>query len=369
MNDRKTPDDNLEDSFNEDFEFVEEHAEPQALPTIERKRSGKKLLVTVVLIVFIIAGWFGYRFYAPSTLSKPIAAASAPIQIAVTPPVEAAKLATKAPQPTVTKPEKELTAAEIGEAFSAEIKNPAPSAAKESAAPKEAAPATPTAAVPAPSAATTPPIPVATAPEPPKEHTGIQELFAPIIKTPQVEKPKETTTTEAPVAKETIKAGDVAALNEALNKLNQQMEYNMNQIKYLDSYTQEIAKTMTKLNESISAMDNRLLGLSNSTKTLSKEVGSVRQVRSYPRQMVEEEYAEVMEVPVRQSRRAPPVEACIEEPEYMVHAVIPGRAWLKSPKGQILTVTEGEVVGNYGKILVIDAANGVVLTSSGVTFR
>ena len=56
-------------------------------------------------------------------------------------------------------------------------------------------------------------------------------------------------------------------------------------------------------------------------------------------------------------------------PEYVVHAVIPGRAWLKSSSGQIITVAEGDSFGDYGKIALIDAANNLVRTSSGVVFR
>ena len=52
-----------------------------------------------------------------------------------------------------------------------------------------------------------------------------------------------------------------------------------------------------------------------------------------------------------------------------VHAIIPGRAWLKSKDGSTITVTEGDSLERYGKVLVIDASNGVVITSSGVTLR
>jgi septal ring factor EnvC (AmiA/AmiB activator) len=61
--------------------------------------------------------------------------------------------------------------------------------------------------------------------------------------------------------------------------------------------------------------------------------------------------------------------ALIANPLYAVHAIIPGRAWLKNKEGKTLTVTEGDALDKYGKILVIDAPTGVVVTSSGVILR
>ena len=57
------------------------------------------------------------------------------------------------------------------------------------------------------------------------------------------------------------------------------------------------------------------------------------------------------------------------DPIYSVHAIIPGRAWLRGRDGKTITVTEGDMLDKYGKILVIDAPSGVVITSSGVTLR
>lgn len=165
---------------------------------------------------------------------------------------------------------------------------------------------------------------------------------------------------------------------DSLTRVNQQMENNLNQIKNLDAYTREVSQTVTKLNSDISAMDNRVLALTKTANSLSKEIGGVsgegtpavigkneRVIeRSIKRAPIEE-----LEVSTASRRRIESTSIYVEEPEYIVHAVIPGRAWLKSSKGQIITVTEGDSLGNYGKILVIDAASGVVLTSSGITFR
>ena len=54
---------------------------------------------------------------------------------------------------------------------------------------------------------------------------------------------------------------------------------------------------------------------------------------------------------------------------YVLHAIIHGRAWLKSESGEIITITEGELLNDYGKIVEINPNNYFVRTSSGVVIR
>lgn len=63
------------------------------------------------------------------------------------------------------------------------------------------------------------------------------------------------------------------------------------------------------------------------------------------------------------------VSEAYSNPTLTVHAIIPGRAWLKTRDGRTITVTEGDPVEGYGKVLAIDAPSGVVMTSSGVILR
>lgn len=177
---------------------------------------------------------------------------------------------------------------------------------------------------------------------------------------------------------------------DALSKLNQQTEGNLNQVKYLDAYTREVSLNVEKLNTQVATVDNRIQSLNNLANSLSKDLGKVRNEVGYAKRVAvaPEDNLDLLSPPPRRKAdcnvvmeeggdcsggyaapRKPARCAGPEEPEYVVHAVIPGRAWLKSCKGQILTVTEGETVGNYGKVLVIDASNSIVLTSSGIAFR
>ena len=57
----------------------------------------------------------------------------------------------------------------------------------------------------------------------------------------------------------------------------------------------------------------------------------------------------------------------LTQPNLTIHAIIPGRAWLKKPNGEIITVNEGDSIERYGKILAIHPQNGSISTSSGTT--
>lgn len=50
---------------------------------------------------------------------------------------------------------------------------------------------------------------------------------------------------------------------------------------------------------------------------------------------------------------------------YNVQAIIPGRAWLKSDNGETLTVAEGDVIKDVGRVAKIDPYDGVVEINTG----
>lgn len=221
-----------------------------------------------------------------------------------------------------------------------------------------------------PSATKIAPSEISTQPTSDKNYHEISQAFSNADKVPttnlQAQKELFTPSTKSAAVKPstTSTASDISHVTQGLNKLNQQIDYILGQIKHLDSYSQEVSDNLTKLNDAIQTMDTRLSNLTNTTSTLSKDVGHVKQV-------LKNDGLDVNLSAISGQHRKEEKNATIsiEEPEYTVYAVIPGRAWLKSTKGQIITVAEGDQLGNYGKILVIDAANGVVLTSSGIAFR
>ena len=54
---------------------------------------------------------------------------------------------------------------------------------------------------------------------------------------------------------------------------------------------------------------------------------------------------------------------------YYIQAIIPGRAWIKSTDGTIVTIVQGNVIPGYGRVLRVDSERGNVVTSSGRIIR
>ncbi len=50
---------------------------------------------------------------------------------------------------------------------------------------------------------------------------------------------------------------------------------------------------------------------------------------------------------------------------YTVQAIIPGRAWLRTENGETITVAEGDVLKNLGKVSKIDPYDGIILIDTG----
>ncbi len=321
----------VNETVNEDFDFGEGDTQAHPIKIKPVSKYNKKMIgfMFVIIIAFVVSLGLGYRIYSHKSLASKNAYNKTEL--------------TKASLPTETidstpfpKDIKE-TPAEIkkqSDEFGAAFSDIMPSAQ----------------AVPE-SALTQPKSTIASAPMP-------EDTPAPVLSTPTAEKNRLLEEVEAP------------KLHQELNALNNQIDSILNQIKYLDTYSREVSANLNKLNTSLNAMDNRLLTLIASTATLSQEVGAAKSEMGQMREILKENRLDTTPLflpKTKQEQKGVPI--IIAKPEYKVHAVIPGRAWLKSTKGQIVTVTEGDSIGHYGKILVIDAPNGVVLTSSGVVFR
>jgi chorismate mutase len=320
MNDeKKSPDTGqFDEGLNEGFDFGEGDTENRPLK-ITTKGRGLRVLWIIFALAIAVVLVMGYKIYQPKNIAK----TDTPQNI---PTITEQKIEPKIAEPTPAE------TAEIEQAFAAVTPPPPPVSIT----------------LPAESKPVLEPVIVAPAPLPAPQ--------------PDLKTPAEPIHTEA---------SETTKLQDGLNKLNTQIDSILSQIKYLDAYSREVSDNLNRLNESISTMDTRILTLTNTTSTLSKDVGNVKNQVGQVRAVLKEDGLDVSDfAPKTKSHTQNKSEPLTTpEPEYTVHAVVPGRAWLKSTKGQIVTVAEGDTLGNYGKILVIDAANGVVLTSSGVAFR
>lgn len=139
--------------------------------------------------------------------------------------------------------------------------------------------------------------------------------------------------------------------------ITEELTANVNQIKELQNNLKDISRSISNVSNSVSGVDSKILNLTNTVDNLSMDVKNVKK------------YMQEEDLDLTANLKPSEPDLFSSSPEYVVHAVIPGRAWLKSSSGQIITVTEGDSLGDYGKIALIDAANNIVRTSSGVVFR
>lgn len=334
------PESNDQD-FNEaqdDFDFGEQTAEIRSFT--HQAPLNKKLPFVIFGIIFCTILGFGYRFYKPRDAAEKI-------------PHIVAEVSQSLPQHTPVKTRDNLSSQDLEQAFAATDTTPSTHSPSVSSSSK-------------PLDTTTPPV------------APIQQALFDKPATATVTHPTALSNSENSLSAEMMKQ-----LSQSLDKLNQQIDYIFGKINYLDSYTHEVSQNLDKLNQSIALMDQRLSSLSQTTQTLSADVGGVKNEVSHVKETLKDEgfaqepirlqsqplqYGPSDTVPTQRSTATAP-SYTPENPEYLVHAVIPGRAWLKSAKGAIITVAEGDTIGNYGKVLLIDAAHGLVLTSSGLTFR
>lgn len=353
MHDSQSPDDPDLDGMNEEFDFGE-HGQLDAVQTTKKRSLNRSVLIGLFFLVLGTIAGVGYRFLRHPIAQPSLQAAQHPL----THPVQAPIQPLQAPQHAVT---------------------PTPLQAPQH-------------------PITHPSVPLQQPSLPMQQQPGTAQAQP---GTSELDKAFAETDKQAPMIPETHKAlfapphphaeplqaapspstELIGKLQDALKTLNQQIDTMLGKINYLDSYTHDMSQHLERLNQAIATMDQRLSTsnaiidqrlstLTNTTSALSQDVGGVKNQVSQVRDTLKDEGLDrppVLRAPFDQTHAQQTVD--IENPEYQVHAVIPGRAWLKSTKGTIITVAEGDSLGNYGKVLVIDAAHGLVLTSSGVTFR
>ncbi len=120
-------------------------------------------------------------------------------------------------------------------------------------------------------------------------------------------------------------------------------------------YAQKIADTET--------LENATRGkIEEVTKRVNRMEASLNQMTDLLKGMSKSQSSNEME-----SVSTPVSEAKSTEPRtiYVVQAIIPGRAWLKSESGDTVTVAEGDYLKNYGRVSKIDPYDGIVAIDTG----
>ncbi len=118
----------------------------------------------------------------------------------------------------------------------------------------------------------------------------------------------------------------------------------------VDSEMKQVQADIQNLNQKIEQIAMGMNDLNNKLQSFSEQV-----------QSLQEEKATNPAVKRQVAKKA----IVAPQPAYYLKAVVPGRAWLQSKAGHLMTVKVGDRIAGYGTIQAINAESGWVGTSSG----
>jgi intracellular multiplication protein IcmG len=133
-----------------------------------------------------------------------------------------------------------------------------------------------------------------------------------------------------------------AAMTRSLQQLTEQTQNNQQAIAALQTQLQQLQSELSQITNSVTMVTTQIQALAGEVRSLAKERALSQ---------------------AKQGLRAPKVTL------YHLKALVPGRAWLQSPKGHMTTVTIGDRLPGYGIIQMINTEQGIVTTSSGAIIQ
>jgi len=146
-------------------------------------------------------------------------------------------------------------------------------------------------------------------------------------------------------------------------KLEEEKKLNEQRAHALETAINALSESSTNANKAMGQLQQELRELSASMRNIESQWHQREQAEERARRA-----AQAAKAAKLKKKEGPGPEA-FANPSLTVYAIIPGRAWLKTPAGKTITVSEGDAVGEYGKVVKVDAVNGTVITSSGITLR
>tara|TARA_A100001015_G_scaffold282275_1_gene346379 strand:- start:3237 stop:4103 length:867 start_codon:yes stop_codon:yes gene_type:complete len=154
--------------------------------------------------------------------------------------------------------------------------------------------------------------------------------------TESVQKSRPATTIETRIVKKTSNKETIAKLEQIAQKLDRQ--------------AQTIAELKSDNDYLVRLLDAQKLQLKKSTERVSAIATQITTLHTLRKQQVED----------KQPKKDQPVAEV-----WTIRAMIDGRAWIQSSKGQTMTVAIGSEIKGYGVVEAIIVGNGTIITSSG----
>lgn len=281
---------------------------------VSRPGGSKRILISAgvfVAIVFVV-----YKMFSPSASTPPTDITAAPVTAQTSAPANQAAPTQVAAAPAVQAP---------ASAPAPQVQVTAPAPAVPAPVAQAAQPAQPPVAQPQ---AAPQPAPVATLPN----VIPVQSAPAPANQSPLA-------------AMGTLVEEKSAALSNASQQVASQVQ---------SQYTQQF----NEFSAQNKSLQNQVQSLSTRVAEMEAQINQMVQVLTRRNNTVPA--GSSMNNPVSQPPRSPDVRIA-----YNVQAIIPGRAWLKSENGETLTVAEGDVIRDVGRVTRIDPYDGIVEINTG----
>ncbi len=136
-------------------------------------------------------------------------------------------------------------------------------------------------------------------------------------------------------------APELATTAGQISQLNQKFIENSAKIKVLEEELDKAQSVLTNMQGSVNNLNTAVLQLAKVVQQLELEQKKAEMARK---------------------KKMPKM-------VYHVRAIVPGRAWLQSKDGKLVTVRPGTKLNGYGKVTVIDVNNGLVKTDLGYVIK
>lgn len=182
--------------------------------------------------------------------------------------------------------------------------------------------------------------------------------------TPSPVKPESSAVNEAATTPDVTTPPPVSSqmssdIDKQISVLNDQAKSNQNKLNDLNTRVTNLDSTISKLNDSITALDKKIGDMAIAAKTEKVKP----QARDHKHKLVLATEKRMM------TDRIDTVSdnqlGSHSKIAYMVRAIVPGRAWVESPNGYKFSVSVGDQVLGYGKVIQINADNGEVIFEGG----
>jgi hypothetical protein len=180
-----------------------------------------------------------------------------------------------------------------------------------------------------------------------KQHTDLQQevIRKPVVT--QVAKPNSSSQNTSSVAKAPV--------------------YNTDTVPAIEKIESIIRKDLNVLSQEINVNKGQVAELTNNVANNQRDIAQIKQTLDGLTTAVTQVAQQMQQLTHPKPKKVikPKKPAAI----YHITAIVPGRVWLQSADGKVISVRVGDKLEGYGKVELISPRQGKVITSSGALIQ